>query len=271
MLPFQLHTSVWSLFKTNGFNRDSEKCPNFCIVSKLTFVIWGLNQMLIKGSPSMQKGNTSLCKSRQRQSWSNNQIFLVIIKGAKSHTHTHTLYVALFSVVQVYFEPEEAEALKQCLHINLCLWSFPLLLTPALDGRCIILLTPLRISAPSIWCAHSVWFFVCLVKSSVSPAREVQEALVSPDNTYFNILCVDSMWTQPLTLPLSLSLGPALALPLILLGTRWTVNFASPPRPGDQPRTQTSQETGTQDRKLLLITSHASGCSVLWKADMVAI
>lgn len=103
MLPFQLHTSVWSLFKTNGFNRDSEKCPNFCIVSKLTFVIWGLNQMLIKGSPSMQKGNTSLCKSRQRQSWSNNQIFLVIIKGAKSHTHTHTLCCSFFSRASLFW------------------------------------------------------------------------------------------------------------------------------------------------------------------------
>lgn len=102
---------------------------------------------------------------------------------------------------------------------------------------------------------------------SGSPAGKVQEAFLSPDNTYFNILCVDSIWTQPLTLLLSLSLGPALMLPSVLLGTCWPVNFASPRRPSYRPCTQTSQETRTQDGKLPLITSLAWGCNVLWKTD----
>lgn len=49
------------------------------------------------------------------------------------------------------------------------------------------------------------------------------------------------------------------SLPSTLLGTRWPVNSASPLRPSDRPRALTSQDKGTQNGKLLLIASHASG------------
>lgn len=87
--------------------------------------------------------------------------------------------------------------------------------------------------------------------------QEEKEALFSPDNIYFNILCMDSIWTQPLTFSLSLSLSPALALPSTPLGTWWPVNFASPQRLCCRPRTPTSQEERTQDGKLPLIACHA--------------
>lgn len=72
--------------------------------------------------------------------------------------------------------------------------------TATLEGRCIILLTPLN------KCSE---FPMCLQSDSVIPPcgvfnqqEKAEEALFSPDNIYFNILCVDSIWTQPLTLSL---------------------------------------------------------------------
>lgn len=68
-------------------------------------------------------------------------------------------------------------------------------LTAALYGRCIILLTPVNLEM-------FVFARACPEESlATRPAgNEVVEALLSPDNIYFNILCMDSVWTQPLTL-----------------------------------------------------------------------
>lgn len=109
----------------------------------------------------------------------------------------------------------------------------------------------LVLRAGDVSCHLVSWFCACFVDPRRhGTAGQVKEALFSPDNIYFNILCVDSIWTQPLTFSLSLSLGPALTQPSIPLGTWWPVNFASPLRLCCWPRTPTSTGGKNTRRKV---------------------
>ena len=119
-----------------------------------------------------------------------------------------------------------------------------------------------------------VW--LCVSRSLLSwRARQEESGKLKrpppPDNICFNILWVDSIWTQPLTLPLSPSLGPVLRaavrppgykLTCDLCPRLWGPRLATPPA-----HTHFTGEKRTQDAKLPLITSHARGCTVSWKAD----
>lgn len=101
--------------------------------------------------------------------------------------------------------------------------------TAALHGRCIVLLTPPNCRSELEMCLQ------CLILRLPRGDFGGRKSGGKPCSPLAISVSTSSVWIpselNPWPLPLSLSAGPALALPSILLGTCWPVNSASPLRP----------------------------------------